>query len=152
MCGWAFSSRPRPRRAARSTILAKPAVVRGAPPLSLMKDVGRQFALPLETSQRSQLIALQGMRVGRPVLDPADVEHRTVEVHLIPSQVAQLGGTQSVPEGHEDRGRVAMPVPTFLCSLDHGVDLGGSEVFATATLPIPPPPCPTSSIYFVLPC
>jgi len=80
----------------------------------------------LETSQRSQLIALQGMRVGRPVLDPADVEHRTVEVHLIPSQVAQLGGTQSVPEGHEDRGRVAMPVPTFLCSLDHGVDLGGS--------------------------
>ncbi len=113
-----------------------------------MKDVGRQFALPLETSQRSQLIALQGMRVGRPVLDPADVEHRTVEVHLIPSQVAQLGGTQSVPEGHEDRGRVAMPVPTFLCSLDHGVDLGGSEVFATANLSIRTPSWRNSSIYF----
>jgi hypothetical protein len=76
------------------------------------------------------------------------VEHCAIKIDLVPSQVAQLGSTQSMPEGHQDRGCAPMLVPTFLCSLDHGVDLSGREAFATANLSVRSTSWRNSSIYF----
>jgi hypothetical protein len=43
--------------------------------------------------------AWMGWVLGGAIFDPTDVEHRTVEVHLIPSQVADLRRSKSVPIG-----------------------------------------------------
>jgi hypothetical protein len=101
-----------------------------------------------EAAQRSQLVALEGMRAGGAVLDPTHVEHRAIEINLVPSEIAQLGCSEPLTEGHQDRGRVSMPVPAFLCSFDHGIDLGRRKVFATANLGIRTPSWRNSSIYF----
>jgi hypothetical protein len=51
------------------------------------------------------------------------MEHRTVEVDLVPVQVADLGRPQPVPEGKQDHGRVTMAMPVALGGLDHCLDL-----------------------------
>ena len=66
---------------------AEPGLVNGEP-RSLTKTKGDDGAFPLTPSQCSQPIALDRMRARRAVLDPADAEHRAVEVDLVPTQVA----------------------------------------------------------------
>jgi hypothetical protein len=68
------------------------------------------------------------------VLDSANVENGAIEVHLVPAQVADLGGPQSVPEGDQDHRRVAMAAPVDLGGLDHNLDLAEREVLAGAKL------------------
>ena len=36
------------------------------------------------------------------LFDSADVQHGVFQVHLLPAQVHQLGGPQTVPEGQQD--------------------------------------------------
>jgi hypothetical protein len=48
---------------------------------------------------------------------------------LLPLQVADLGGPQTVAVGHQDHGRIAMPVATMLASAVHQpVDLALGEI------------------------
>jgi hypothetical protein len=68
------------------------------------------------------------------ILDAADVEVAAIEVHLVPTQVAQLRRPESMPECHEDRGSVSMAVPSLPGGLDQGFDFLWSEVFAGAKL------------------
>jgi hypothetical protein len=51
----------------------------------------RWGALPLEPAQRPHLIAEQRVRAGGTILDPPHVQDGGIELHLIPTQVAQFG-------------------------------------------------------------
>jgi hypothetical protein len=44
------------------------------------------------------------------VLDPADVEHSAGEVDLVPAEVADLGGPETMPVGQQDHGGVPVTV------------------------------------------
>jgi hypothetical protein len=68
------------------------------------------------------------MGAGCTVLDSPHVQDRALEVDLVPAQVADLGGAQPVPEGHEDQGRVPVTVAVGLGGLDQGLDLAGRQV------------------------
>jgi hypothetical protein len=63
------------------------------------KDEGLRRALSLKPSQRPQLVAEQRVCAGSAILDPPHVQHRGIELDLIPTQVAELGRPQPVPEG-----------------------------------------------------
>src|SRR5712672_146928 len=62
------------------------------------EDERRRLALTLQPAKRTQLIALKGMGALGPALDPQDVQDGTVEGHLVPTQVADLGRPQPVAE------------------------------------------------------
>src|SRR5215831_19208123 len=59
------------------------------------------------------------MYAGDPVLDPVNVQAALGEFDLLPLQVADLGGPQTVPIGDQDHGRVAMPVAAMLSGALH---------------------------------
>jgi hypothetical protein len=60
------------------------------------------------------------------VLYSADVQHRAVEVDLVPAQiVADLSRSEAVPVGQQDRARVTMPVTVAAGALDQRLDLVG---------------------------
>ena len=80
------------------------------------------------------------MRARGAILDPPDVKAGAVEVHLVPTQVADLGGPQSVPEGDQDHRRVAMVAPVDLSGLDQNLDLARREVLAGPKLGVWAPP------------
>jgi hypothetical protein len=99
------------------------------------EDVGRRpLGFTLQPAQGTHLIALQGMCARGAILDAADVEVGAIEVHLVPTEVAQLRRPKPMPECHEDRGRVPMAVPSPPGGLDQGLDLLWSEVLAGAKL------------------
>ena len=64
----------------------------GCPSLRDEHERGR-WRLPLEATQCSHFAAGQGMRAGRTVLCPTDVQGSPSEINLIPTQVAKLRRT-----------------------------------------------------------
>jgi hypothetical protein len=59
------------------------------------------------------------------------------KVDLLPAQRAQLGRSQSVPEGQEDHGRIPMAVPVSAGGGFHQpLDLSFGEVLAGSIMPI----------------
>jgi hypothetical protein len=66
------------------------------------EDEGRRRALALEPAQRPEFIPVKRMSARGAALDPPDVEHRAVEVDLVPAEIADLGGPQAVPKGDQD--------------------------------------------------
>jgi hypothetical protein len=100
-----FGGRPKPRHHAakgncrhRSTALAHEYIPSG-------------FLFALETAQGAKLDAGQWMDGGHPILKPMDVQSTMDEIDLLPAQRAQFGCSQAVPEGNQNHGGVAMPVP-----------------------------------------
>src|SRR5262249_32658427 len=81
-------------------------------------------------------ITMQGVRARGLVLDPADVEHSAIEVHLVPAEIAGLGRTQTMSERDQDHGGVPMALTVSLGSIDQGIDLAGCQVLASAKLSI----------------
>jgi len=78
------------------------------------------MALTLQAPQRPQLIAKERVRAWRPILHPPHVQHRAIEVDLVPAQVADLSGPEPMPEGDQDHGRSlhgpgAEPSPFVFC-------------------------------------
>jgi len=63
---------------------------------------------------------------------PAHVEHGAIEVDLIPAKIADLGGTQPVPEGQQDHGAIPVPIAIVASSLHQPLNLALGEVFAGA--------------------
>src|SRR6516165_2598369 len=55
-----------------------------------------RFLLALQLAQRPQLVAADGMRGWRALLDPADMQGGGGEVHLVPTQVDQLAHPQAM--------------------------------------------------------
>src|SRR5262249_36474319 len=53
------------------------------------------------------------------VLDAVNVEAALGELDLLPLQVAHLGGPQAMSVGHQDHGRVAMPITAMLAGVVH---------------------------------
>ena len=88
----------------------------------------RCFALPLMCPQCPQFATGQGMGAGRAVLDPANVQVSGLEVHLLPTQIANLGCPQTVAEGQQDHERVAMTVAIVFCRLDQPLDFMLSQM------------------------
>jgi hypothetical protein len=84
---------------------------------------GRCWCFPLETTQCSHFAAGQGMSAGSAVLRPADVQDSLSEIDLIPSEIAQFGHTQAVPEGDQDHRGIPVPVAVFAYDLDEAFDL-----------------------------
>jgi hypothetical protein len=62
------------------------------------------------------------------------MQHRGIELHLVPAQVAQLGHPKPVPEGQQDHGRVPVPPSIGLGGLDQGIDLAQRQVLPGADL------------------
>ena len=58
-----------------------------------------------------------------------NVEAALGEFDLLPLQVAHLRGLQTMAIGHQDHGRVAMPIPAMLAGAVHQpLDLALGEV------------------------
>ena len=63
------------------------------------------------------------------VLDPVNVEAALGELDLLPLQVAHLRGPQTMAVGHQDHGRIAMPIAAMLAGAVHQpLDLALGEV------------------------
>src|SRR6516225_3413287 len=56
---------------------------------------------------------------GDSVLDTVNVQAALGQLDLLPLQVAHLGGPQAMAVGHQDHGRVAMPIPAMLAGAVH---------------------------------
>ena len=54
------------------------------------------------------------MYAGDSVLDTVNVQAALGQLDLLPLQVADLGGPQTVAIGDQDHGRVAMPIAAVL--------------------------------------
>ena len=71
----------------------------------------------------------------RAVLGPADVHAALVELDLVPVEIADLRGSQSVTVGDQNHGRVSMSVAAVLAGIVHELfDLAGGQVFADCTV------------------
>ena len=65
------------------------------------EDKRRRLALALEPAQGPELVAAQGVGARGAVLDPPHMQHRRIELDLVPAQVAELGRPKPVPEGQQ---------------------------------------------------
>jgi hypothetical protein len=117
---------------------AKPAVVNGVL-RSLTKTNGEEGLSRCSRRSAPQLIAEQRMGTRGAVLDPAHVEYGTIEVDLVPTQVADFSCPQPMAEGDQDHGRVPVTVAIVLRGLDQGLDLARREMLAGAKLGIRSP-------------
>src|SRR5262245_49088160 len=69
------------------------------------------------------------MHAGNPILDTVNVQAALGQLDLLPLQVADLRGPQTVAIGDQDHGRVAMAVAAMLSGAVHQpVDLALGEV------------------------
>jgi SNF2-related domain len=64
----------------------------------------------------------------RALLDPPHMQDRSVEIDLIPAEVADLGRPETVAEGDQDHGRVPVPMAVGLGRLDQDFDLARRQV------------------------
>src|SRR5262249_7296635 len=65
------------------------------------------------------LVTADGMYAGNPVLDTVNVKAALGQFDLLPLQVADLRGPQTVAIGDQDHGRVAMPLAAMLSGAVH---------------------------------
>jgi hypothetical protein len=75
------------------------------------EDISSGFLLSLDTAQGAKFDAGQWVDGRDPILKSMDVQAAMDEINLLPAQRAQFGCPQAVPEGHQDHGGIAMPVP-----------------------------------------
>ena len=69
------------------------------------------------------------MHAGDPVLDAVNVQAALGQLDLLPLQVADLRGPQTVAIGDKDHGRVAMPIAAMLAGAVHqALDLALGEI------------------------
>src|SRR5262249_1058297 len=90
---------------------------------------GAGFLLATEAPQRSDLVPLQRVDRGRPVLQSADVQSTDAQFDLVPVEVAELARSEPVPDGQQDHGRIAVTVaPVLPGRLEQPIDLGLGQV------------------------
>jgi hypothetical protein len=79
------------------------------------------------------------MGAGRALFDPADVQRRRPELHLIPPKVHQLGNPQPVPVGHQNHRGIPMAPAVARGGLHEPLNLSLGQVFAGPQIAIPAP-------------
>ena len=62
------------------------------------------FGLALQLPKGTHFQAGQRMGRRRALFDSTDVQDCVFQVYLLPAQVNQLGGPQTMPEGQQDHG------------------------------------------------
>src|SRR5262245_56985208 len=77
------------------------------PPALGNEYVGVSRVIAAQLAQRPHLVTSDWVHTGDPVLDPVNVQAALGQFDLLPSQVAHLGGSQTVAIGDQDHGRVA---------------------------------------------
>jgi hypothetical protein len=83
----------------------------------------------LQAAQGAYLIALERMHRGRAALAPADVQTAGVQFDLVPLQIDQLRGAQTVAICEQDHGCVPVTVAAVLArGVDQLLDLGAGEI------------------------
>jgi hypothetical protein len=97
------------------------------------------FLLALESAQRPELPAGQGVCGGGSPFDAGNVNLAAIEVDCIPPKPDCLNRAKSVSKGDQDQCRIAVPMPVFAGSRDESIDFGTGEVFAHPCFWIPPP-------------
>src|SRR5215475_12226154 len=71
----------------------------------------------------------------RAVLGPADVHAALIKLDLMPLEIADLRGPQSMTVSDQDHGRVSMSVAAMLAGIVHELfDLAASQVFPNCTV------------------
>ena len=66
---------------------------------------------------------------------PCGLHAALVELDLMPLEIADLRGPQSVTIGDQDHGRVSMSVAAVLAGIVHELfDLAGGQVFPNCTV------------------
>src|SRR6266566_9747354 len=71
----------------------------------------------------------------RAVLGPADMHAALVELDLMPLEIADLRGSQSMTIGDQDHGRISMSIAAVLAGIVHELfDLAGGQVFSNCTV------------------
>jgi hypothetical protein len=74
------------------------------------------------------------MHAGNPILDTMNVQAALGQLDLLPLQVADLRGSQTVPIGDQDHRGVAMSVAAMLaCAVHQATDLA-SRLFCTVKI------------------
>jgi hypothetical protein len=91
----------------------------------------------LAAAQSTKFSAGERVDRGYAALEPRDVQSAMGKVDLLPAQRAQLGRSQSVPEGQEDHGRIPMAVPVSAGgALHQPLDISLGQVLAGSIMPI----------------
>src|SRR5262249_47535195 len=80
-------------------------------------------------AQRTHLVTADWMYAGNTAFDAVNVQAALGQLDLLPLQVAHLRGPETMAIGHQDHGRVAMPVAAVLASAVHqALDLALGEI------------------------
>ena len=87
------------------------------------------------------------MGAGSALLDPADVQRSRSELDLIPAQVHQFGGAQTVPVGNQNHRSVPVSPAVALSRSHQPLDFGFGQVLAGAQVAIGRPPGRNCSVY-----
>src|SRR5262249_13015179 len=71
----------------------------------------------------------------RAVLGPADVHAALVKLDLVPLEIADLRGSQSVTVRDQDHGRVSMSIAAVLAGIVHELfDLASGQILTNCTV------------------
>src|SRR5262245_12772308 len=94
------------------------------PPAFGNEHVGLSRVIAAQLTKRPHLITADWVDAGDSILHPVNVEAALGELDLLPLQVADLRGPQTMAIGHKDHGRVAMPIAAVLArGVDQALDL-----------------------------
>src|SRR5262245_65603676 len=118
----------------------------GASPLAQEQVTARRL-LALKPTQGAEFTAGERMDRGYAAFEPRDVQPGMGEIDLLPTEGAQLGRSQSMPEGQQDHGRIAVAIPITARRLHQPLDLSLGEVFADPIMGIGEPPTANCSLY-----
>src|SRR5262249_55540006 len=91
--------------------------------------VGVLRVLASQLAESPHLVTADGGHAGNPILDTVNVQAALGQFDLLPLQVAHLGGPQAMAVGHQDHGRIAMPIAAMLAgAVYQPVDLALGEI------------------------
>src|SRR6516162_5086849 len=93
------------------------------------EHVGIFGVIASQLAERPHLVTADRVHAGNPVLDAVNVKAALGQFDLLPLQVADLRGPQTVAIGGQDHGRVAMPIAAVLTRAVHqALDLALGEI------------------------
>src|SRR5262249_52763315 len=93
------------------------------------EHVGIFGVIAPQLAERPHLVTANRVHAGNPILDTVNVQAALGQLDLLPLQVADLRGPQTVAISDQDHGRVAMAVAAKLAGAVHQpVDLALGEV------------------------
>src|SRR5215475_13633983 len=85
--------------------------------------------LAAQLTQRTHLVTADWVDAGDSILHPVNVQAAVGELDLLPLQVADLRRPQAMAVGHQDHGRVAIPIAAVLTRTVHQpLDLALGEI------------------------